>query len=87
MPNTVHKIFLHGSKIITDVTLLADMLPEKAQEARNRDYRRSREPTNKTLCIRSLLSLVHRNPCLCCRCNVVRYLHLSCYFNLLLNMH
>ena len=42
MPNTVHKVLLHGSKIITAAMLPIGMLTEEAQEARNKDYREYR---------------------------------------------
>lgn len=39
MPNTVHKVLIHGSLIISTATLPIGMLTEEAQEARNKDYR------------------------------------------------
>ncbi|XP_065358674.1 uncharacterized protein LOC135952591 [Calliphora vicina] len=39
MPVTVHKILVHGSKIIAEAILPIGMLSEEAQEARNKDYR------------------------------------------------
>jgi hypothetical protein len=38
MPTTVHKMLLHGSKIIKEMALLSiGMISEEAQEARNKD--------------------------------------------------
>lgn len=42
MPNTVHKILLHGKEIISVAALPIGMLSEEAQEARNKDYRNYR---------------------------------------------
>lgn len=42
MPNTVHKVLMHGSHIISAAALPVGMLSEEAQEARNKDYRRYR---------------------------------------------
>lgn len=42
MPVSVHKILLHGNKIIVAAVLPIGMLSEEAQEARNKDYRRYR---------------------------------------------
>lgn len=42
MPMTVHKVLIHGGKIIAAAILPIGMLSEEAQEARNRDYREYR---------------------------------------------
>lgn len=42
MPNTIHKVLIHGSKIISAAMLPIGMLSEEAQEARNKDYRQYR---------------------------------------------
>ncbi|XP_017465416.1 PREDICTED: uncharacterized protein LOC108358524 [Rhagoletis zephyria] len=42
MPITVHKVLIHGSKIVSEAILPIGMLSEEAQEARNKDYRRYR---------------------------------------------
>jgi hypothetical protein len=39
MPNTVHKVLMHGRDIISAAVLPVGMLTEEAQEARNKDYR------------------------------------------------
>lgn len=39
---TVHKVLIHGGKIIAAAILPIGMLSEEAQEARNRDYREYR---------------------------------------------
>lgn len=39
MPITVHKVLIHGSKIVSAAILPLGMLSEEAQEARNKDYR------------------------------------------------
>lgn len=43
MPASVHKILLHGSKVIESLVLPIGMLSEEAQEARNKDYKNFRE--------------------------------------------
>jgi hypothetical protein len=43
MPASVHKILLHGSKIIDSHLLPIGELSEEAQEARNKDFKRFRE--------------------------------------------
>lgn len=42
MPNTVHKVLIHGKNIILAAILPIGKLTEEAQEARNKDYRRYR---------------------------------------------
>jgi len=42
MPVIVHKVLLHGEKIITAAVLLIGLLSEEAQEARNKDYKKYR---------------------------------------------
>lgn len=42
MPNTVHKILIHGKEIISAAMLPIGFLSEEAQEARNKDYRKYR---------------------------------------------
>lgn len=42
MPVTVHKVLLHGEKIITAAMLPIGLLSEEAQEARNKDYKNYR---------------------------------------------
>ena len=42
MSNTVHKVLVHGSHIISGVTLPIGMYSEEAQEALNKVYRSNR---------------------------------------------
>lgn len=42
MPVTVHKVLLHGEKIINAAVLPICLLSEEAQEARNKDYKKYR---------------------------------------------
>ena len=42
MPNTVHKVLIHGSQMITEAFLPIGMLSEEAQEAQNKVYRQQR---------------------------------------------
>lgn len=42
MNNTVHKVLLHGTKMISDATFPIGMLSEEAQEAENKIYRHIR---------------------------------------------
>ncbi|PZC70923.1 hypothetical protein B5X24_HaOG214604 [Helicoverpa armigera] len=65
MPNTIHKVLIHGSKIISAAMLPIGMLSEEAQEARNKDYRQyrlhharkcSRESTNEDVINMLLIS-------------------------------
>lgn len=42
MPSTVHKILVHGQKIIENAIFPIGALSEEAQECRNKDYKRYR---------------------------------------------
>jgi hypothetical protein len=42
MPASVHKILIHGEKIIRSAILPIGQLSEEAQEARNKDYKQTR---------------------------------------------
>jgi hypothetical protein len=43
MPETMHKLLIHGSQIIEHAPLPIGQLSEEAQEARNKDFKRARE--------------------------------------------
>lgn len=43
MPQSVHKILIHGGKIINTAILSIGQMSEEAQEARNKDVKRYRE--------------------------------------------
>lgn len=43
MPSSVHKILVHGGKVIKSALLPIGQLTEEAQEARNKDFKRFRE--------------------------------------------
>lgn len=47
MPVVVHKVLIHGTQIIRHSKLSVDLLSEKAQETRNKDYRYFREHHTK----------------------------------------
>lgn len=49
MPSSVHKILLHGSKIIESFLIPIGLLSEEAQEARNKDFKRIRENHTRKL--------------------------------------
>ncbi|XP_036341544.1 uncharacterized protein LOC118750909 [Rhagoletis pomonella] len=42
MPITVHKVLIHGSKMVSEAILPIGMLSEEAQEAMNKEYRNCR---------------------------------------------
>jgi hypothetical protein len=49
LPASVHKMLIHGTKIIENAILSIGLLSEEAQEARNKDMKRFRENnTRKT---------------------------------------
>ena len=62
MPATVHKILIHGSKIIEAAILPIGQLSEEAQEARNKDCRRYRErntlKSSRQLTMQDLLNML-----------------------------
>lgn len=43
MPATVHKVLIHGNKIIEKAIVPIGQLSEEAQEARNKEFRKFRE--------------------------------------------
>lgn len=43
MPQSVHKLLIHGTKLIKEAVLPVGMMSEEAQEARNKDYKNLRE--------------------------------------------
>ncbi|CAG4958255.1 unnamed protein product [Colias eurytheme] len=47
MPPTVHNFFIHGPEIIKHALLLIGQLTEEAQEARNKDLKKYREPHSR----------------------------------------
>lgn len=57
MPSSVHKILVHGGKIIKSALLPIGQLTEEAQEARNKDFKRFRE-YNTWKCNRGVLLML-----------------------------
>ncbi len=60
MPASVHKILIHGARIIESAILPIGQLSEEAQEARNKDYKRFRlHNTRKSDRIKTITDLAH----------------------------
>ena len=61
MSQSVHKILVHGHAIIARQYLLIGLMPEEAQEARNKDFKKFREGfSRKTSRIVTNRDLVYR---------------------------
>lgn len=60
MPASVHKILIHGADIIRSLSIPIGLLSEEAQEARNKEFKKSREDhTRKCSRIDSNMDLLH----------------------------
>jgi len=63
MPSSVHKILVHGGKVIKSALLPIGQLTEEAQEARNKDFKRFREyNTRKCNRYATNADLIHKGP-------------------------
>lgn len=72
MPASLHKVLIHGAKIINSFVIPIGQLSEKAQESRNKDIKRSRESNTRKMSFTNMVEdlihhlLISADPYLCC---------------------